>query len=54
LFCVTSQPAIDFCSVPNLPHFVNSSILLPHSGFQFLFFLGRVPTKPFRTCHHVS
>jgi hypothetical protein len=26
--------------------FVNSSILLPYSGFQFLFFLGRVPIKP--------
>jgi hypothetical protein len=32
---VTSQLAIDFCSVPNLSHYVNSSILLPYSGFQF-------------------
>jgi hypothetical protein len=29
-----------------MPHFVNSSILLPYSGFQFLFFLGQVPNKP--------
>ncbi len=33
--CVTSLPAIDFSSVPNLPHFINLSILLPYSGFQF-------------------
>jgi hypothetical protein len=26
--------------------FVSSSILLPYSGFQFLFFMGQVPNKP--------
>ncbi len=40
--------------------FINLSILLPYSSFQFLFFLGWVPIKPldfanlFRTCKHVS
>jgi hypothetical protein len=35
-------------------------ILLPYSGFQFLFFLWQAPIKPldfanfFRTCQHVS
>ncbi len=59
-FCVCRILACSWFFVPNLPHFVNSSILLPYSGFQFLFFLGRVPNKPsdfanlFRTCQHVS
>jgi hypothetical protein len=40
--------------------FINSSFFLPYSGFQFLFFLERVPIKPLdfanlsQTCKHVS
>jgi hypothetical protein len=37
-------PTFDFCSAPSLEKiFVSSSNLLPYSGFQFLFFVGRVP-----------
>ncbi len=60
IFLCVSDPSLEFFFFfPNLPHFINSSILLPYSGFQFLFFLGRVPNKPsdsanlFRTRQHV-
>ncbi len=58
--CVTFQPTFSFCSVPNLPHLHQFVHLFPYNGFQFLFFLGRVPIKPldfanfFRTCKHDS
>ncbi len=60
LFCV-SNPGLQLIFFAlNLPHFVNSSIFLPYSGFQFLVFLGPAPTKPldfvnfFRTRQHVT
>ncbi len=42
--CVTFQPTV-LSSVLTLLSFISSSILLPYSGYQLLFFLGRVPIK---------
>ncbi len=40
--CVTFQPTFLFFVFKPCHTLVNSSILLPDNGFQFLFFLGRV------------
>jgi hypothetical protein len=59
IFFLCRIPIYSWFFVPNFPHFVNSSILLPYSGFKFLFFLGQVPNKPldfpnlFRTRQHI-
>ncbi len=44
--CVSHSNLLIFVLFQTCHTFVNLSILLPYSGFQFLFFLGRVPNKP--------
>jgi hypothetical protein len=45
ILCSTSWPAVDFCSVPNLPHFINLSILLPYSGSNSYSSWDKCPSK---------
>jgi hypothetical protein len=58
--CVSHSTLLIFVLFQTCHTFINSSILLPYSGFQFLFFVGRVSNKPvdfanfFRPCKHDS
>jgi hypothetical protein len=44
--CVSHSNLLIFVLSQTCHTFVSSSILLPYSGFQFLFFVGRVSNKP--------
>jgi hypothetical protein len=46
--CVSHFNLLTFVLSQTCHIFVSSSNLLPYSGFQFLFFVGRVPNKPFQ------
>ncbi len=56
--CVSHSNLLIFVLFQTCHTFVSSSILLPYSGFQFLFFVGPVPNKPldfasfFWSCKH--
>jgi hypothetical protein len=60
IWCVSHSSLLIFVLFQTCHIFVNVSILLPYSGFQFLLFLRRVPNKPldfanfFRPCKHNS
>jgi hypothetical protein len=58
--CVSHSNLLVFVLFQTCHIFFNSSILLPYSGFQFLFFVGQVLNKPldfanfFQPCKHNS
>ncbi len=44
--CVSHSNLLIFVLSQTCHTFISSSIIWPYSGFQFLFFVGRVPNKP--------